>query len=259
MINSLYIAETGINAQKTFVDVISNNIANVNTPGYKKAQVNFIDLVYNDKANSASEIDSTSNGNKQLQGVHITSVEQDLTPGKIKFTEHPFDVAIQGEGFIELEMANGETGYTRMGRLRIDQDGYLASVQGHKLTAHISVPSDVSNIVIAQDGTVKGIVDGEAELVELGQIELTRFVNPVALTAQGDGVYLASEQAGEKTTGQPGDSGFGKLLQGYTEESNVSMVEEMVNLVIAQRGYQLNARVIQVSDQILETINNLRR
>ncbi|MCO7223720.1 flagellar hook-basal body protein [Pleionea sp. CnH1-48] len=259
MINSLYIAETGLNAQKTLVDVISNNIANVNTAGYKKAQVNFVDLVYNGDVNKLDKDPAAGNVSGELQGVHVSSIQQDLSSGNLKFTQHPFDLAIQGEGFIAVDLKEGSTGYTRVGRLRIDQDGFLTTTQGHRLSNMISVPSDIGSIAITQDGTVRGLVDGEPDWIDLGQIELSRFVNASALVAQGDGVFLATEEAGLMTTGIAGEDGMGNLLQGYTEESNVSMVEEMVNLVVAQRGYQLNARVIQVSDQLMETINNLSR
>ncbi|WP_144394464.1 flagellar basal-body rod protein FlgG [Pleionea sediminis] len=256
MINALYIAETGLNAQKSLVDVISNNIANVNTSGFKKSKIDFVDLMYGPEKLDTKKNTTESN---DLKGVHIASISQDMTAGKLKYTEHPFDVAIQGEGMIAVEYADGEIAYTRIGRLRVDNEGYLSTAQGHRLEANIGIPPDLDGVIFAPDGMVKGVINGESDLIDLGQIDLVRFNNQQGLNAVGEGLYVETEESGTNYVGRPGDEGFGKILQGYTEESNVSMVEEMVNLVIAQRGYQLNARVIQVSDQLLETVNNLRR
>lgn len=255
MINSLFIAETGLNAQKTLVDVISNNIANVNTTGFKKSSVNFVDLIYKNDASSSANTANTESS----RGVHVQQISEDLSVGKLKFTEHPFDIAIDGPGFIPVENSNNGTAYTRLGRLAIDSDGFLQTQQGHRLAANISVSPDLGEVIIQNDGTVIGVVAGSAETVELGNIELVSFTNPTGLDKQDSGIYLATEESGDMIYGTPGEDGFGNIRQGYTEESNVSLVEEMVNLVMAQRGYQLNARVIQVSDQLLETINNLRR
>ncbi|NVJ62230.1 MAG: flagellar hook-basal body complex protein [Gammaproteobacteria bacterium] len=255
MINSLFIAETGLNAQKTLVDVISNNIANVNTSGFKRSSVNFVDLIYKNDSTGATNSSTTESS----RGVHVQNISEDLSVGKLKFTQHPFDVAIDGPGFIPVENGNNGTAYTRLGRLAIDSDGYLQTQQGHRLSANISISPDLSEVVIENNGTVIGRVAGSAETVELGTIELVSFTNASGLEKQDSGIYLATEDSGDVIYGMPGEDGFGNIRQGYTEESNVSLVEEMVNLVMAQRGYQLNARVIQVSDQLLETINNLRR
>ena len=255
MINSLYIAETGLNAQKIFVDVISNNIANTSTAGFKKSRVNFIDLVVD--SNTSTPVNG--NKNDHVYGVHFASIDQDFSQGSLKLTGHPFDLAIQGEGFLEISLNQQEVGYTRIGRLRINAEGDLVTLNGHKLTANIIIPPDVTNLIVEANGMVKGLLSGEEKFIELGQIELTRFTNPSGLFGGSEGIYRANDASGEKTAGIAGENGLGKIQQGYTEESNVSMVEEMVNLVVAQRGYQLNARVIQISDQLLETINNLRR
>jgi flagellar basal-body rod protein FlgG len=256
MINSLYIAETGLNAQKSLVDVISNNIANVNTSGFKKGKIDFVDLIYL-KDDGVGEVDLSTTS--QLQGVHISSIRQDLTQGNLKYTQHPFDLAIQGEGYIPVNFKDNTVAYTRVGRLSIDSEGYLTSASGYRLEAGIVIAPDVDSVVVTKSGLVQGIVSGEPEWIELGQIDLVRFNNEEGLGTVGEGLFVETEASGRAMIGEPGSDGFGSILQGYTEESNVSMVEEMVNLVIAQRGYQLNARVIQVSDQLLETINNLRR
>lgn len=253
MINSLYIAETGLNAQNTFVDVISNNIANTNTSGFKKSSVNFIDLVVPDGVNNSQTTQS------EVYGVHVAEVSHDFSQGALKPTGHPFDLAIHGSGFYEVALNDQEVGYTRIGRLRVDQDGYLSTMNGNKLTSNIIIPPDTVNLTVEENGTIMALLAEEENYTELGQLELVRFTNNGGLVPESNGVYRYSEAAGEKIIAHAGEDSMGNIQQGYTEESNVSMVEEMVNLVIAQRGYQLNARVIQISDQLLETINNLRR
>ena len=257
MIESLYIAETGMNSQQKLIEVISNNIANASTPGYKQTSVNFVDLVYSpyQTAGTAEQRNTLQNG----LGVKVHSTSTNFSAGEYKQTNNAFDIAINGKGFLEVTTEDGTTAYTRAGRLRLDQNGYLATSLGHKLTSSIQIPPDAKGFVITQSGNVLVKLDGEAEMVQLGQIDLVNFNNPDALQSIGQNLYVATDQAGQATYAQAGESGMGNILQGFTEMSNVSMTEEMVNLMLAQRGYQLNARIIQVSDQILETINNLRR
>ena len=193
MINSLYIAETGLNAQKTLVDVISNNIANVNTPGFKKTKVDFVDLIYK---NQQAEASGESSSEMQFRGVHVDSVGQDLTPGKLKYTQHPFDIAIQGNGFLPVINENDELLFTRIGRLTVDSEGYLSTSAGHRLEASIAIPPDLENIIIEKDGTVLGILANESEPMELGQIELAKFANPDGLTAAGEGLYASNQDSG---------------------------------------------------------------
>jgi len=252
MINSLYIAETGLNAQRTFVDVISNNIANTNTVGYKKSRVNFIDLVSKQDENASITSD------QNVMGVRIGSVDQDFSQGPLKPTGRPLDIAINGEGFLEVIVNGQNVGYTRIGRLSLNSEGAL-TMQGYQLSSNIIIPPDVIDLQIDKEGMVKGMLSNDDTYTEFGQIELTKFSNASGLLAQGDGIYVTTEESGEKTFGIAGRDGLGRIQQGYSEESNVSMIEEMVNLTIAQRSYQLNARVIQIADQLLETINNLRR
>lgn len=260
MIESLYIAETGMSSQQKLIDVISNNIANVSTPGFKKSQLSFVDLVYQ-SSNSATG--SNAVAAQQLvnngAGVQVLSTVKDFSVGDLKQTNNPFDVAIQGAGFMEVEMKDSEVGYSRAGRLQIDIDGYLMTTEGYRLSANIQIPPDSSDMKISQDGEVTVFLSSDNERVSLGEIELVRFTNDGGVNVVGDNLFMSSEDTGNIIYAKPGELGTGQLLQGVTEVSNVSMTEEMVNLMLAQRGYQLNARIIQVSDQLLDTINNLRR
>lgn len=257
MIESLYIAETGMASQQKMLDIISNNIANTSTPGFKKAEVNFVDLV--------TSLPSTEQALTQRQslpqgaGVKIHSTTTDFSVGGMQQTTNPFDVAINGKGFLEVVNADGSTAYSRTSRLRLDDSGFLTTATGQKLAANIQLPPDAKGFVITGAGDVLVSLPNEGELVQIGSMELAHFTNTDGLQRIGENLFVTTEQAGDVYFGKPGENGMGNLMQGFTETSNVSMTEEMVNLMLAQRGYQLNARIIQVSDQILETINNLRR
>lgn len=258
MIEALYIAETGMNSQQELIEVISNNIANVSTPGFKSSNVNFVDLVYQTNSNLQS---NNIASHTTVKGIGVSSSEHALnfSRGDLKQTGNPFDIAINGNGFLAVENSNGDLSYTRAGRLRVDKDGYLASSQGNRLASNIQLPPDVTSVTFTSSGDVLVKVGSSNELIEIGQIELVNFSNPQGLNRLGNNLYHATEETGQISFAKPGEDGLGQIVQGFTELSNVSMNEEMVNLMLAQRGYQLNARIIQVSDQVLETINNLRR
>lgn len=259
MIESLYIAETGMTSQQKLIDVISNNIANSSTPGFKKSQVNFVDLVYRSETpNGQANNVSGSNVNNGA-GVQIASNITDFSVGELKQTNNPFDLAIQGSGLLEVELADGELAYTRAGRLRLDSEGYLATQEGLRLSANIQLPPDAVNLLISPQGQVSAQLGHQGERVVLGELELAKFTNMESMRTSGQNLYTATPESGDVLYGKPGEYGLGHLAQGTTEISNVSMTEEMVNLMLAQRGYQLNARIIQISDQLLDTVNNLRR
>ncbi|UAA37599.1 flagellar basal-body rod protein FlgG [Paraneptunicella aestuarii] len=258
MIESLYIAETGMSSQQQLIDVISNNIANASTPGFKKSQVNFVDLVYQSNASQISAQQSTDNKSNGA-GVQIGSNILDFSVGELKQTLNPFDLAIQGNGFLEVTLENGDYAYTRAGRLRLDQDGYLVTKDGFRLSANIQLPPDAVDMQISPDGELSARLGQQGERVVLGNIELARFSNQEMLNSIGQNLFTGNDKTGDVFYGKPGQDGFGHIQQGMTEVSNVSMTEEMVNLMLAQRGYQLNARIIQISDQLLDTVNNLRR
>lgn len=254
MIQSLYVAESGLNSQQKMIDVISNNIANMSTPGFKKSAVGFVELLAPTDSQFIEQ-PITEPG----RGVQVAMLQQNFAPGELKQTGDAMDIAINGEGFIAVETTDGTVAYARAGRLQLDAQGYLSTTDGLRLAAQIQLPPDFSDLTVTQSGSVLARVQGSAELIELGQIQLTRFPNPDALKATASNLYLPAEAAGIAETYQPGEHGTGRLVQGYRELSNVSMNEEMVSLMLAQRGYQLNARLVQVADQVLETINNIRR
>lgn len=255
MIESLYIAESGLTSQQRMIEVISNNIANSSTVGFKKSHVNFIDLVYqNETQASQSESLATSGA-----GVMLGQLSTDFSVGELKVTGNDFDISIRGQGFLEVIGSDGQLLYTRAGRLRIDDDGYLTIKSGERLSANIVVPAGAERVIIEEDGRVVADTGAETGDVEVGRIELAKFTNDQNLVSIGGNKYVVEGNTGELIYATPGDMGTGLIAQGVTEISNVSMTEEMVNLMLAQRGYQLNARIIQISDQLLDTINNLRR
>ena len=256
MIGSLYIAESGLDAQQKLIDVVSNNITNSATPGFKKSRIDFTDLVFTNSINNDQNIGQKYSAPLGA-GVSVSTNIIDFSIGTIKRTNRPLDIYINGDGFIEVNMEDGEVGYTRAGELMLDNDRYLATSNGHRLTSNISVPQDVTDIKIDSNGIVTGMSD--YGLVEFGKIELAKFDNNRSLELIGDKLYRSSDGFSSVGYNEPGDNGTGTLIQGAIELSNVSMNEEMVNLMIAQRAYQLNARLIQVSDQVMDTINNLRR
>jgi len=261
MIDSLYIAETGLNTYATYLDVISNNIANINTTGFKKTGVNFADMVYQDSSvnETSTHADREHSSHQVGLGTSISSTFKVFSDGQLVQTNNPMDLAIRGSGFIEVELADGSVAYTRAGRLSSDRDGYITNSDGHRITSNIQLPPDTEGIAISNDGKVLVKLAGEDEPIELGTIELSRFMNSSALNSIGFNLYVKTTESGEAISSIPGEDGAGVFIQGYNEVSNVSLTEEMVNMMTAQRAFQLNSRVIQVADQLLETINNIKR
>ncbi len=258
MLDAFSISSTGLQAQQTHVETIANNLANVNTDGYKKSKVNFQNLV-------SSQLGSTSlgliNNLEQSTGIGTTAgiVDQVFTLGDPKPTERELDIFIQGNGFLEVTTPDGEYAYTRIGSLSLDNNGVLTSVGGFALSSSIQIPPDAQQVLINSDGVVSISLNGENEAIEIGQVELANFINPAGLSPLGSGLYLPSEASGDVSYGRPGELGFGELRQGFLESSNVNLVEELTSLTIAQRGYQMNARVVQAADEMLSIINTLRR
>ncbi len=254
MIDALYISASGLRSEQKQIDVISNNVANMHTPGFKRGRVNFVDVATAGvAANLGAPMESNGNGTR----IHSTSTI--FSGGDLRATQNPLDLAIEGAGFFELEAEDGGMVYSRDGQFRIDAEGYLVTVQGLRLSQPIQIPTDAGLVRIAQNGEVTALLAGDTERSVLGNIELTMFAAEDMLESVGDNRYVSSDAAGAPVYGRPGETGFGKVQQGFVELANVEMVEEMTALVLAQRAYQLNARVLQASDQILETINNLRR
>ena len=256
MNDALYIAATGMQAQQQNVDTIANNLANVTTPGFKAGRVNFTDLVARDmqRAQGALGSDSTRGA-----GVGVAFMARLASQGELKRTEVPLDLAINGAGYIELSGPDGNALYSRGGSMLVNKDGLLTDAQGNPLKPSIHVGSDVRQLTIAADGRVMVRSGTQSTASEVGRIELATFSDPTALTSLGNNLYQASERSGEATSAMPGEQGGGTLVQGALEASNVKLVDEMVNLMAAQRAYEMNVKVIQASDEMLGMSNNLRR
>lgn len=254
MIDALYIAESGMNSQQKMIEVISNNIANVSTPGFKKSSATFADVVYQPGPGTAP--DSVE---LQGRGVAISQLQLDFRHGDLKQSGNPLDIAINGNGFIAVINTQGEEVFSRGGRLKVDAQGFLATQHGYRLANDVQIPPETADLTITANGIILARVQGSPELIELGKLELVTFSNNSGLRQTEANVYQLTADAGERSYATPGERGVGQLIQGFIEMSNVSMNEEMVNLMLAQRSYQLNARLVQVSDQILDTINNIRR
>lgn len=258
MLDSIYIAATGLHAEQAHIDSISNNLANLNTTAFKKNRVSFDDLMYRDVTEASSAIDRQDQVISQGMGSSISSTGKDFSVGDLKQTDNPMNVAIRGKGFLEVELENGEAAYTRTGTFRVDADGFLQTTSGYRLASHILIPPDASEMVIDKDGAVKVRLDNSAKMVEVGNLDVVNFLNPTGLEAGGDNLYMETEQSGRPIFSRPGESGTGTLAQGFLESSNVDLVEELLELVVAQRGYEVSSQVIRVSDEILRINNNLR-
>lgn len=259
MIDSLYIGATGMLAQQANVDMISNNLANVNTAGFKRGRVTFEDLLYHEVARTADTDTAPEAGQRTGVGVAISSTGKIFTQGDIKKTDAPLDIAIQGQGFFEVTLPDGNSAYTRNGHFQVNRDGYLVTADGYPLKHPIQIPPDAQEILISPNGMVSVSLPTETVPVELDQIELVNFLNPGGLSPQGNNLYTSNDLSGEAIFRNPGEAGFGQLQQGFLESSNIKLVEEMVNLIVAQRAYEVNAKIIQASDEMLGMSNNLRR
>lgn len=257
MIDALSIASSGLSANQAWIDSISNNVANMQTVGYKRSQVNFQDMVQQLGAKDATGLKDITL--MSGAGIQVSNQTQVFTPGDVRQTNNPLDIAIQGSGFFEVELPNGELAYTRAGRFHVGTDGQLALNNGQIMSSDLRIPPDAASVKIQPDGLVKAKIANTNETIIVGQIRLASFSSVEQLQKLGDGLYRPTTQSGEPIYAEPGNSGQGVLLQGHVEMSNVNLIDEMTGLVLAQRAYQLNARLLQASDQILETINNLRR
>lgn len=260
MNDALYIAATGMQAQQTQVNVIANNVANVNTAGFKRSSVNFHDLVHTEAASTSASVDTQLARASALTGagVAIGAVSKQFAAGELKQTGNPMDLAVQGNGFIEILLGDGSTGYSRGGTLHVNADGLLSTAEGYVLKQRIQMPTDARSFSVGSDGQVTAN-DGRARDWSLGRIDLVTFASPSALTAMGDNVYRAPPQAGDALVATPGEGGAGRLMQGQLEGSNVKLIDEMVQLMVAQRAYEMNVKVIQAADDIAGLTNNLRK
>lgn len=264
MLKSLYTTATGMKAQQTMVDMIANNIANVNTAGFKKSQASFEDLFYvtlqsPGLARGANDA-AVPIGVQLGSGTRLNGTTKVFTTGTLEITERNLDVAIDGDGFFAVTLPDGTTGYTRDGSLHLNAEGRVVTGSGNVLLPEISVPNDALEIAIDPEGRVNVRTAGSPDTSTLlGQITLHRFINPSGMLAVGANVLRPSEASGQPITNTPGLQGLGLLKQGFVERSNVQIVNELVNLIVAQRAYEVNSRAIQASDQMLSTATNLSR
>ena len=259
---SLGVAATGMMAQQLHVDVISNNIANMTTTSYKRHRPEFQDLLYQDLrrvgASSSADGGVVPAGVQLGLGVKTAAVYRINEQGIMVNTENKLDLAIQGEGFFIVDLPSGESGYSRSGNFQLSPEGALVTADGYPVSPGITVPANTVEVAISPDGMVSAKVDGQADLVEVGQIELAAFVNPAGLEEVGDNILKESPASGDPQTGNPGAEGFGRVLQGYLESSNVNPVQEITALITAQRAYDMNSKVISASDEMMNTVTQMR-
>ncbi|MCH5323098.1 MAG: flagellar basal-body rod protein FlgG [Helicobacter sp.] len=262
MMRALWTATTGMLGQQLQIDVTSNNISNVNTFGYRKERAEFADLfhqVLQYAGTSTSETTLSPTGMEVGLGVRPSSIQKLFSQGNVKETEQVLDIAINGNGFFQIELPDGTIAYTRNGAFKRDDEGNVVNDQGYLLVPNITLPDDLRELTIGLDGTVTAVVGNGTEVTELGQIETVNFINPAGLHALGDNLFLNTNASGDPIVGTPGLNGFGDLRQGFVETSNVKLVEEMTDLIVGQRAYEANSKSIQTADSMLQIVNQLKR
>jgi len=262
MNRALRTAATGMYAQQLNVDVIANNLANVNTVGYKKSRAEFQDLMY--QTLKASGVSQNPNVQQPMEiqvgnGAVPVATLKSFSQGGIEPTTNPLDVAIEGEGFFRVRRPDGTFAYTRDGALKMSADGTLVTSQGYILEPGIVFPSEVASMSVGKDGTLEVLAVGDSGAVKVGQLELAKFVNPAGLRAIGNNLFVETAASGQPIVGAAGSQGFGEIQQGYLESSNVDIVEEMVNMIVAQRAYEINSKTIKTVEEMLGMANNLKR
>lgn len=258
MHGALHVAKTGLSAQDTQLKVISNNLANVSTVGFKKDRLEFEDLLYQIRRQpgAATGEDSMLPSGLQLgSGVRTVSTQKLFTTGDMQITDQPFDLAINGRGFLQVTMPNGDIAYTRNGELHLDGENRLVTSEGYLIEPEITLPDEVTNFSVGTDGTVTVVVAGDPDPVELGQLELVDFVNPQGLQAIGQNLFIETAASGAPIIGTAGEDGLGILKQGMLEGSNVNAVEELVNMITTQRAYEMNSKVISTADEMLAYVS----
>ena len=260
MINSLWISKTGMEAQQMQLDVISNNLANVSTNGFKKSHAVFEDLMYQNLRQVGSNTSEQSTLPTGLQvglGVRTVATSRNFSQGNLQQTSNNMDVAVQGNGFFQLTMPDGTTGYTRDGSFQIDNQGRMVNSSGLPLANNITVPANATNVTVASDGKVTATIPGTVTPQDIGTITLASFINPAGLEPKGQNVYAESAASGQPNVGNPSANGLGSLMQGFVETSNVNVVQELVTMIQTQRAYEMNSKAIQTSDQMLQKLGQL--
>ncbi|PIQ37296.1 MAG: flagellar basal-body rod protein FlgG [Lysobacterales bacterium CG17_big_fil_post_rev_8_21_14_2_50_64_11] len=258
MFPALWIAKTGLDAQQTRMAVISNNLANVNTTGFKRSRAAFEDLLYQDlrqAGGQTSEQTEAPSGLAVGTGVRVVGTQKLFTQGNISQTNNPLDVAIQGRGFFEVLLPDGTQAYTRDGTLQIDSDGQVVTSSGYRIQPEITLPNNAQSVTIGSDGTVGVQIAGQAAPQQVGTLQIVDFINPSGLTPRGENLFLETAASGTPQPGTPGLNGLGTVLQGALETSNVNVVEELVSMIETQRAYEMNSKAISASDSMLQFLN----
>ncbi|MCO6546976.1 MAG: flagellar basal-body rod protein FlgG [Gilliamella sp.] len=260
MIKSLWIAKTGLTAQQMNMDIISNNLANVSTNGFKKQRAVFEDLLYQtvrQPGAQSSEQTTLPSGLQIGTGVRPVATERIYSQGNLEATDNSSDIAINGQGFFQVLLPDGTQAYTRSGAFQVNQNGQLVTAAGYEIQPTISIPSNAIKMTVARDGVVNVTLANQSTQVQVGQLTLHTFINDAGLESMGENLYLETESSGAPTENTPGLNGAGLLYQGYTETSNVNVAEELVNMIQVQRAYEINSKAISTSDQMLQRLNQL--
>ncbi len=260
MINSLWISKTGMQAQQTQLDVIANNLANTSTNGFKRGNAVFEDLMYQNLrqvgANSAEQSELPT-GLQLGLGVRTVATSRSFSQGSLQQSGNNLDMAVNGNGFLQVTMPDGGVGYTRDGSLQLDAQGRLVTSSGYPLTAGITIPAEAQSITVSTDGVVSVKLPGSPAPSVVGNIELANFINPAGLEPRGQNLFSESLASGNPVNGAPGSAGMGTLMQGFVETSNVNVVQELVTMIQTQRAYEMNSKAIQTSDQMLQRLAQL--
>ncbi|MBF0610194.1 MAG: flagellar basal-body rod protein FlgG [Magnetococcales bacterium] len=263
MIRALWTSATGMQAQQTNIDVIANNLSNVNTTGFKRSRADFQDLLYQtmrapgtDTSQAGTQVPS---GIQLGHGTRVSSVSKMFTQGDYVHTGNELDMAIEGQGFFQVQMPDGSTAYTRDGAFKRDVNGTVVTPDGYPLVPNFTIPPDTTTITVGPDGTFSVIQSGNPNPTQLGTIQLAQFVNPAGLSAAGRNLYTETAASGNAIPGTPGTDGLGTVQQTFLEMSNVNMVEEMINMITTQRAYEINSKTIQTADDMLGQVANLKR
>lgn len=262
MIRSMYTGATGMEAQQAYMDTISHNLSNVNTTGFKRQKAEFQDLMYQTLREPGVrnfEGSVSPAGIEVGLGVRLAATPRIFEQGSLNQTQNPMDIAVEGEGFFQIQLPEGGTAYTRDGTFKLSSDGTIVTSSGFFLEPRIVVPEGSQGFSVDARGKVSVILPGEQTSTEIGQIELARFVNPAGLKSLGNNLLVETDASGSPVIEMPGENGMGQLSQGYVEASNVQIVEEMVNMITAQRAYEIVSKSIQVSEEMLQTANNIKR
>lgn len=256
---ALNIAATGLSAQQTNVDVISQNLANMTTTGYKQQRAEFDDLIYQDLRRTGTTTTGQStilpSGVQIGLGVNTAAISRNTNQGTFEQTENALDLAVQGKGYFQVQLPDGTQAFTRDGTFKLSRDGIIVTREGYTVEPAITVPEDAESISINAEGIVEVTLQGQPEPQELGQFELATFINPNGLQALGNNLFLETPASGDPVLGIPGEDGVGALLQGYLENSNVNPVQEITGLIVAQRAYEMNTRVLTAADEMLQSLN----